>query len=125
MLAMATACVMWAGPVIIGYIPVAVVGALIYLLGYELLKEALYDTKGKLRKFEYITILIIVVTMGAWDFVYGILVGVLLACVSFVVEAAKKPVVSGIYTGEYARSIVVRHPKQQEFLKDVGKQIYV
>ncbi|KAG7756352.1 hypothetical protein KL911_001154 [Ogataea haglerorum] len=125
MLAMATTCVMWAGPSIIGYIPVAVVGALIYLLGYELLKEALYDTKGKLRKFEYFTIVMIVLTMGAWDFVYGILVGVLLACLSFVVEAARKPVVSGIYTGEYARSIVLRHPKQQEFLKDVGKQIYV
>ncbi|KAI0464973.1 hypothetical protein LJB42_000189 [Komagataella kurtzmanii] len=125
MLAAATAGVMFAGPVVIGYIPVCVVGALIYLLGYELLKEALYDTRGRLARFEYLTIVVIVVTMGAWDFVYGILVGILLACLSFVVQAARRPIISGVFTGEYARSIVLRHPKQQAFLQDVGNQIYV
>ncbi|TID24571.1 hypothetical protein CANINC_003043 [Pichia inconspicua] len=125
MLAIATTGIMFIGPVLIGYIPVTVVGLLIYLLGYELLKESIWDTFGRLRKFEYATIIIIVITMGAWDFVYGILVGILLACVSFVIEAGRKPVISEIYTGEYARSIVVRHPKQIEFLKDVGNQICV
>lgn len=125
LLAIATSGIMFIGPVLIGYIPVCVVGALIYLLGYELLKESIWDTIGRLRKFEYITIIVIVITMGAWDFVYGILVGILLACVSFVIEAGSKPVISEIYTGEYARSIVVRHPKQLEFLKNVGKQICV
>lgn len=63
--------------------------------------------------------------MGAWDFVYGVLVGILLACLLFVIEAARRPVVKGIYTGVVARSTVLRHPKQQEFLKDVGDQICV
>lgn len=125
LLAIATAGVMVAGPVVIGYIPVCVVGSLIYLLGYELLKEAIYDTWGKLRRIEYSTIIIIVVVMGAWDFVYGVLAGILLACLSFVVEAARRPVVLGSYTGLVARSTVLRHPKQQEFLKDVGNQICV
>lgn len=125
LLAIATAAVMMAGPVVIGYIPICVVGSLIYLLGYELLKEALYDTYGKLTKIEYSTIMIIVVVMGAWDFVYGVFVGILLACLSFVVEAATTPVVQGMYTGMVARSTVLRHPKQQEFLKDVGNQICV
>ena len=125
MLAIATSGIMFIGPVLIGYIPVCVVGSLIYLLGYELLKESVWDTVGRLRKFEYITIIIIVLTMGAWDFVYGILVGILLACVSFVIEAGSKRVISAVYTGEYARSIVARHPKQLEFLKNVGKQICI
>lgn len=125
LLAAATVAVMVAGPVVIGYIPVCVVGALIYLLGYELLKEALFDTWRRLRRIEYSTVVIIVLVMGAWDFVYGILVGVLLACLSFVVEAARRPVVKGVYTGVVARSTVLRHPKQQAFLKDVGNQICV
>lgn len=125
LLAIATAGVMVTGPVVIGYIPVCVVGSLIYLLGYELLKEALYDTWGKLRRIEYTTIIIIVVVMGAWDFVYGVLAGILLACLSFVVEAARRPAVQEIYTGVVARSTVLRHPKQQQFLKDVGSQICV
>lgn len=125
LLAVATGAVMMVGPVVIGYIPICVVGSLIYLLGYELLKEALYDTYGRLTKIEYSTILIIVLVMGAWDFVYGVLAGILLACLSFVVEAATTPVVQGMYTGQVARSTVLRHPKQQEFLKDVGNQICV
>lgn len=125
LLAVATAAVMISGPGVIGYIPVCVVGALIYLLGYELLKEALHDTWGRVRTFEYTTILAIVVVMGAWDFVYGVLVGILLACLLFVVEAARRPVVSGTYTGVVARLTVLRHPKQQAFLRDVGHQICV
>lgn len=125
LLAIATGAVMVAGPVVIGYIPVCVVGSLIYLLGYELLKEALYDTWGRLRQIEYTTIVIIVFVMGVWDFVYGVLVGILLACLLYVVEAARRPVIRGIYTGVVARSTVLRHPKQQEFLKDVGDQICV
>ncbi|CAK7916773.1 hypothetical protein CAAN3_19S01816 [[Candida] anglica] len=125
LLAVATGAVMMAGPVVIGYIPVCVVGSLIYLLGYELLKESLYDTWGRLKNIEYSTIIIIVLVMGAWDFVYGVLVGILLACLSFVVDAARRPVISGIYTGVVARSTVLRHPKQQDFLKDVGDQICV
>ena len=56
MLAAATAGIMVVGPVIIGYIPVMVVGALIFLLGIELLQEALVDTWGKLTRLEYLTV---------------------------------------------------------------------
>lgn len=56
MLAAATAGIMVIGPVIIGYIPVMVVGALIFLLGIELLQEALVDTWGKLSRLEYLTV---------------------------------------------------------------------
>lgn len=56
MLAFGTAGIMMMGPAVIGYIPIMVVGALIFLLGIELLREALYDTWGKLSKLEYFTV---------------------------------------------------------------------
>lgn len=56
MLAGATAGIMLIGPVIIGFIPVMVVGALIFLLGIELMEEALVDTWGKLHRHEYLTV---------------------------------------------------------------------
>ena len=55
MLAIGTGGILVAGPAIIGYIPIMVVGALIFLLGIDLLREALYDTWGKLHRLEYIT----------------------------------------------------------------------
>lgn len=125
MLAAGTFGVMAAGPAVVGYIPVMVVGALIFLLGIELMREALYDTWGKLSKLEYLTICAIVVTMGAWDFVVGILVGVLLACVSLVVQTSQKSPIRATYTGAIARSTVRRHPTQQSFLRRVGLQIEI
>lgn len=63
--------------------------------------------------------------MGAWDFVIGILIGIVLACVSYVVQTSQKSPIRGNYTGVFARSTVRRHPIQQRFLREVGGQIFV
>ncbi|KAF3389358.1 hypothetical protein F1880_004104 [Penicillium rolfsii] len=125
MLAAATAGIMVIGPVIIGFIPVMVVGALIFLLGIELLQEALVDTWGKLTRLEYLTVVIIVVTMGAVDFVMGILVGIILACVNFVVQTSRKSAIRATFSGEIAGSTVRRPPIQQRFLHEAGHQTLI
>ena len=56
MLAVATFGVLITGPVIIGYIPIMVVGALIFFLGFELLQEALVATWGRVHRLEYLTV---------------------------------------------------------------------
>lgn len=56
MLAAATGGILLIGPVIVGFIPVMVVGALIFMLGIELMQEALVDTWGKLHRHEYVTV---------------------------------------------------------------------
>ncbi|KAI9796439.1 MAG: hypothetical protein M1825_000626, partial [Sarcosagium campestre] len=125
MLACGTFGVMAIGPTLIGYIPIMVVGALIFLLGLDLMREALFDTWGRLHKLEYLTLLAIVITMGAWDFVYGILVGIVLACLNFVVQTSRKSAIRATYSGQIAGSTVRRHPSQHRFLREVGPQIYV
>ncbi|OJD14775.1 hypothetical protein ACJ73_09042 [Blastomyces percursus] len=125
MLAVATFGIMLVGPGIIGYIPIVVVGALIYMLGIELMEEALVDTWGKLHTLEYITVIIIVVTMGAWDFVIGIIIGIILACVNFVLQTAQKSAITATYSGQVAISTVRRHPLHVRFLKGAGKQTFV
>ena len=56
MLALGTVGVMVIGPVIIGYIPIMVVGALIFYLGLELMREALVGTWKKVHRLEYLTV---------------------------------------------------------------------
>jgi SulP family sulfate permease len=63
--------------------------------------------------------------MGAWDFVIGILIGVLLACVSLVLQTSRKSPIRATYSGTVARSTVRRHPTQQRFLREVGAQIEI
>ncbi|KAL4953916.1 sulfate transporter family-domain-containing protein [Aspergillus filifer] len=125
MLAIATAGIMVVGPVIVGFIPVMVVGALIFLLGIELMEEALVDTWGKLHRHEYLTVVIIVATMGIWDFVAGILVGIILACLSFVVQTSRKSAIRATYSGRVAGSTVRRPPIQHRYLKEAGKQTLI
>ena len=55
LLAFATFGIMVIGPVIIGFIPIMVVGSLIFFLGIDLIREALYDTWGRLHSLEYMT----------------------------------------------------------------------
>ncbi|BGP28971.1 hypothetical protein JCM10296v2_000707 [Rhodotorula toruloides] len=125
LLAAASVGVLVAGPGIIGFLPVSVVGALIFILGIDLVKEALWDTYGRVSRFEYATIWIIVIVMTIWDFTIGLAVGLILACVSFVIMSSQRRAIRSILTGSVARSTVRRHPKQAAFLHEVGRQIRV
>ena len=125
LLAAATFGILLSGPVIIGYIPIMVVGALIFMLGIELLEEALVGTLGRVHRLEYLTIVVIVVTMGAWDFVTGILIGIILAALNFVVQTSRTTAIRATYSGEIASSTVRRPPMQLRFLKQAGCQIFV
>lgn len=70
-------------------------------------------------------VIIIVVTMGAWDFVTGILVGIILACMSFVVQTSRKSPIRATYSGNIASSTVRRPPIQQRFLREAGQQTLI
>lgn len=63
--------------------------------------------------------------MGAYDFVVGIVVGILLACVSYVVQTSQISAVRGKLYGGVANSTVRRHPIQHRFLADAGRQIHL
>ena len=63
--------------------------------------------------------------MGAVDFVIGILVGILLACVSFVLQTSQVSAIRGSLPGSVANSTVRRHAIQNRFLQEAGRQIYV
>ena len=65
------------------------------------------------------------VTMGAWDFVTGIVLGIILACVNFVLQTSRKSAITGTYTGQVAVSTVRRHPLHVRFLREAGKQTFV
>lgn len=56
MLAVATFGILVTGPTIIGFIPIMVVGTLIFFLGFDLMREALVDTWGRVHRLEYLTV---------------------------------------------------------------------
>lgn len=122
MLAAGTTIVLLIGPSPIGYLPIMVVGALIFVLGIDLVREALWDTWSRVNWLEYVTILIIVVAMTLTDFVIGCLVGLALACIFFVMQTSRRNAVRTVLSGTAARSTVRRQLTQRRFLDDVAKQ---
>ncbi|KAF2472046.1 sulfate transporter family protein-like protein [Lindgomyces ingoldianus] len=125
LLAVATTAVWMSGPAMIGFIPICLVGALIFLLGIELLEEAVWDTFGKCHKLEYLTIIAIVLIMGVYDFVVGIFAGIVLACLSYVVQSSRTPAIRASYSGDVAESTVRRPRADRRYLSRVRGQMRV
>ena len=63
--------------------------------------------------------------MGVWDFVIGILIGVLLACVSYVLQSSQISAIRGKLYGGVANSTLRRHPIQWRLLQEAGSDIHV
>ena len=122
MLAGFTFFVMTIGPSLIGFIPVMMVGVLIFDLGFELLLEAVWQPRKKLKPLEYMTVIVIVLVMGTYDFVVGIGVGILLAFMSLTFQTSRVSAVRASYSGDVVGSTVRRNPTQQHYLRQVGRQ---
>ncbi|KAE9390077.1 hypothetical protein BT96DRAFT_980462 [Gymnopus androsaceus JB14] len=122
LLAVATIVLLLVGTGPIAYIPVSVVGALILVLGIDLVKEALWDTRHRVSRTEYITIVSIIVAMTVWDFVIGVLFGIVVSCFFFVVQNSQRRSIRAFHTGENQMSTVRRPSAQRAYLKEVSKQ---
>ncbi|KAJ1921736.1 hypothetical protein H4219_000469 [Mycoemilia scoparia] len=125
MLGFATLAIFFAGPTVIGFIPTMVVGGLIFHLGLELMKEALVDTWDTVSSIEYTTIVIIVLTMALLGFNQGIFLGILLACIFFIIIYSRRRPIRKSFTGTVARSTVRRVYRQRRFLEEAGHLIHV
>ncbi|ODN79912.1 hypothetical protein L202_03801 [Cryptococcus amylolentus CBS 6039] len=125
MLAAATTAIMMIGPAVIATLPVMVVGALIFVLGIDLVIEAVWDTRHRVNKMEYITIWAITIGMTIFDFVIGLLFGIILACIFFVVQSSRRRAIRAVFNGSTARSTVRRPKWQRSFIQQVGSQTYV
>ncbi|KAL9938955.1 hypothetical protein V8E36_001768 [Tilletia maclaganii] len=126
MLALGTVGLLVVGPGVIQFLPVMVVAALIFLLGIDLAKEALWDTIGRVSREEYVTIVVIVIVSTYADFVTGIIAGIVFACLFFVLQASRRRnTIRAIFDGSVARSTVRRHITQRRFLEQVGTQTQI
>ncbi|KAG5643844.1 hypothetical protein DXG03_009575 [Asterophora parasitica] len=106
----------------IAFIPVMVVGALIFVLGIDLVKEALWDTRHRTSRTEYITIVSIIIFMTVWDFVVGVIFGIIASCFFFVVQNSQRKSIRSLHSGETAMSTVRRPSLQRAYLREVSKQ---
>ncbi|KAG8757885.1 hypothetical protein FRC11_004198 [Ceratobasidium sp. 423] len=71
---------------------------------------------------EYITIIAIMLCMSVYDFVIGVLFGIVLACFFFVVQNSRGQCIRALYYGDTSMSTVRRPSAHRQYLQEVGSQ---
>ncbi len=111
-----------AGTLVIARLPRPLLGGLLLFVGATFLFEWLVDNRSRVPAREYVVIGVIVFTMAAVGPLEGIVVGLLLALVSFVVAYSRIEVVRHAMDGTSYHSAVERPESEREALRRRGHE---
>ena len=93
-------------PELLGYMPKFVLGGLLIYLGADQLHKWIVESRKRLTKTEYVSLLAIIVIIVQWGFVPGILIGIVIGCATFALSAARiKAIKFGFDGSEYRSSL--------------------
>lgn len=120
LLGLATFSLLVIGTSFVKFVPTIIVGGLIFHLGFDLMKEALIDTFGIVSAIEYVTIILIVICMDIWGFTEGIIVGIIVACIFFIITLSRRKIIRSVHSGNELPSTVYRLKSQRTFLNKAG-----
>ena len=113
------------GAQILSIFPKVILGGLLLNLGLEFLVEWIVDTWKRLNKSDYLVILLILIVIGTVGFLEGIVIGLLMSIVLFVVNYSKVEVVKYELTGKTFNSNVERSAYLRQILDDNGDHVFI
>jgi len=113
------------GTAVLAYVPRLVLGGLLLFVGLDLLIEWVYRAWFRMPWLEYATIVAILGVIGVAGFLQGVLVGIALGILLFVIAYSRVSVVKHELSGVTYRSSVDRPPRQQHALRARGDQAYI
>jgi SulP family sulfate permease len=115
----------FAGGDIIALMPRVVLGAIIVFLGLGFLSEWLYDAWFQLPRLDYALIVIILALIAVFGILPGVVAGLAIAVVLFVVVYSRIDVVKHALSGATVKSRMNRGHAEQLLLRDQGEQIAI
>jgi SulP family sulfate permease len=107
------------------YIPKFVFGSVLIYLGFELLINWVYDAWFKFSRIEFLSVVVILITLVVRGVLEGVIVGLILAVVMFVVSYSRVSVIKFAFTGREYRSRVTRALYEQKILDEHGSELYI
>ncbi len=110
-------------PGVIALLAKPVLTGLILYLGVSLLIHWLWDCRREMPKSDYLTMLAILVIVAAFGIVPGVILGVIIAMLSFVVTFSRASVVKHRFNGAARHSNVERPPHEMDWLRAHGENI--
>ncbi len=109
----------------LNFVPKMLLGALLFFLGLSLLIEWVYHAWFKFPRLDFLIIVLILAIIATRGFLEGIVVGLVLTIIIFVVNYSRISVVKHALSGRDYRSRVNRSRREQEILDAHGDQIYI
>ena len=113
------------GASLLSFFPKPVLGGLLFFLGLSFLIEWIYDAWFTLPKIDYALVLLILGIVGTLGFLQGVVVGIFVAVVLFVVNYSRINVIKHLLSGSTYQSHVERAVPDQRILQQHGEQIEI
>ncbi len=110
-------------PMLLGYMPKFVLGGLLIYLGADQLHKWIIESRRRLSKTEYVSLLAIIVIIVQWGFIPGVLIGVVIGCATFALSAARIDSIKYSFDGSEYRSSLDRSRDDQAVLSAHGGKI--
>lgn len=110
-------------PELLGFIPKFVIGGLLLYLGADQLHRWIIESRKRLSKLEYLSLIAIIAIIVTWGFVPGILIGIIIGCATFAFSAARVESIKYSFDGSEYRSSLDRSRDDQEVLLAHGGNI--
>jgi SulP family sulfate permease len=118
-----SALMLAAAPELLGYMPKFVLGGLLIYLGADQLHKWIIESRKRLSKTEYVSLLAIIAIIIGWGFVPGVLIGIVIGCATFALSAARIESIKYSFDGSEYRSSLDRSRGDQEVLTAHGGAI--
>ena len=110
-------------PMLLGFMPKFVLGGLLLYLGADALHKWTVESRHRLSKTEYLSLLAIIVIIVQWGFIAGILIGVVIGCATFALSAARIDSIKYNFDGSEYRSSLDRSRDDAAVLSAHGRNI--
>jgi len=119
------AVVLFAGSPLLAFVPKPILGGLLLFLGLDFIVEWVIDAWFKLSRADYAIVLLILVVIGAADFLIGVGVGLVAMIILFLLNYSRINVVHHALSGAEITSNVRRYAYHQRQLTELGQHTYV
>ena len=118
-----SAAMLATGPGFLTYIPKCVLGGLLLYIGAELMYRWLISSSRQLLLVEYISLAAIAVIIVNWGFVSGVLIGLVIGCATFALNASRVSAIKFSFDGTNYRSSLDRSAEDFGVLNEAGRKI--
>ena len=113
------------GAPLFAYVPKALLGGLLLYLGLTFLVEWLIDARRVLPTIDYLLVWIILAVIVAVGFLQGIVTGIFIAAILFVITYSRVDIIRNTLNGQVFHSNVDRPKAHRDLLNELGAEIHI